>query len=110
MAKPTARIGLIQVMLALGFVVVVGRAAQLQIIQGGTWRARADSVRREKVVLPARRGGIHFVESLDELPRFDSVLAPVEDIEVVRRDDALLDQRIEIHHAFPELTAEQEHR
>jgi cell division protein FtsI (penicillin-binding protein 3) len=59
MAKPTARIGLIQVMLALGFVVVVGRAAQLQIIQGGTWRARADSVRREKVVLPARRGGIY---------------------------------------------------
>jgi cell division protein FtsI (penicillin-binding protein 3) len=59
MAKPTARIGLIQLMLALGFVLVIGRAAQLQIIEGGSWRAIADSARREKVVLPARRGGIY---------------------------------------------------
>ncbi|HWA15296.1 MAG TPA: hypothetical protein VG817_02600, partial [Gemmatimonadales bacterium] len=59
MAKPTARIGLIQAMLALGFVAVIGRAAQLQIIEGRSWRAIADSVRREKVVLPARRGGIY---------------------------------------------------
>jgi cell division protein FtsI (penicillin-binding protein 3) len=59
MAKPTARIGIIQAMLALGFVIVVGRAAQLQIVEGGVWRARADSVRQEKVVLAARRGGVY---------------------------------------------------
>lgn len=59
MAKPTARIGLIQAMLALGFIAVIGRAAQLQVIEGGKWRALADSVRRERVVLPARRGGIY---------------------------------------------------
>lgn len=59
MAKPTARIGIIQAMLALGFVVVVGRAAQLQIVEGRSWRARGDSARSEKLVLPARRGGIY---------------------------------------------------
>jgi cell division protein FtsI (penicillin-binding protein 3) len=59
MAKPTARISIIQAMLALGFIVVIGRAAQLQVIEGGRWRAEAESSRRVKLVLPARRGGIY---------------------------------------------------
>ena len=59
MAKPAARIGLIQAMLALGAVAVVVRAAQLQLIEGAKWRAEAERSRREKVVLPARRGGIY---------------------------------------------------
>jgi cell division protein FtsI (penicillin-binding protein 3) len=58
MAKPAARIGLIQVMLALGGLAVLGRAAQLQLIEGARWSAEAERSRREKVVLPARRGGI----------------------------------------------------
>lgn len=58
MAKPTVRIGLIQVMLALGAVAVVVRAAQLQLVEGTRWSAEAERSRRERVVLPARRGGI----------------------------------------------------
>lgn len=59
MAKPTARIGLLQAVLLLGALAVVGRAAQLQLVQGARWRAEAERARKERVVLPARRGGIY---------------------------------------------------
>ncbi len=59
MAKLTLRLTLIELVLALGAVLVVGRAAQLQLIDGATWRAEADSVRKATVVLAARRGGIY---------------------------------------------------
>jgi cell division protein FtsI (penicillin-binding protein 3) len=58
MARPAARIAIIQAVLALGGLAVIGRAAQLQLLQGAKWRSAADSTRREKQVLPARRGGI----------------------------------------------------
>ncbi len=59
MAKPAVRLTLIELVLALGAVLVVGRAAQLQLIDGATWRAEADRVRKETLVLAARRGGIY---------------------------------------------------
>ncbi len=59
MAKPAARISLIQAVLALGALAVVVRAAELQLLEGPTWRAEAERTRREKRVLPARRGDIH---------------------------------------------------
>ncbi len=59
MAKLTTRLSLIEVMLALGALVVVGRAAQLQLVDGGSWKAEADRVRKERMVLEARRGGIY---------------------------------------------------
>ena len=59
MAKLTLRLTLIEVVLALGAVLVVGRAAQLQLIDGAMWRAEADRVRKETMVLAARRGGIY---------------------------------------------------
>jgi cell division protein FtsI (penicillin-binding protein 3) len=58
MAKATARISLIQAMLALGAIAVILRAAELQLVEGAKWRAEAERTRREKRVLPARRGGI----------------------------------------------------
>ena len=59
MAKPAARIGLLQAMLLLGALAVVGRAGQLQLVEGAKWRAEAEQSRKERVVLPARRGGIY---------------------------------------------------
>lgn len=59
MAKPAARISLIQAVLALGALVVIVRAAELQLLEGTKWRAEAERTRREKRVLPARRGDIH---------------------------------------------------
>jgi cell division protein FtsI (penicillin-binding protein 3) len=59
MAKPTTRIATLQAALLLGSLVVVGRAAQLQILEGAKWRKEAEVSRRERILLPARRGGIH---------------------------------------------------
>ncbi len=59
MAKFTTRISLLQAMLVLGALAVVGRSAQLQLVQGARWRAEAERTRMEKVVSPARRGGIY---------------------------------------------------
>ncbi|MEO8635482.1 MAG: penicillin-binding transpeptidase domain-containing protein [Gemmatimonadales bacterium] len=59
MAKLTLRLTLIEIVLLLGALLVLGRAAQLQLIDGASWRAEADSVRKETLVLPARRGGIY---------------------------------------------------
>ena len=39
--------------------VVVGRAAQLQVADGGRWRARADEQHADRTVLPAPRGTIY---------------------------------------------------
>jgi cell division protein FtsI (penicillin-binding protein 3) len=59
MAKPAVRIGLLQAVLALGAAAVLARAAQLQLVQGATWRAEAERSRTLRLVLPARRGGIY---------------------------------------------------
>jgi cell division protein FtsI (penicillin-binding protein 3) len=59
MAKPAARIGLIQAVLVLGAAAVIVRAAQLQLVQGATWKAEAARSRLERKIEPARRGGIY---------------------------------------------------
>lgn len=56
MARPDTRITALQVALGLGIVAIVGRAAQLQLIDGGQWRSTAEKQRTEAVELPARRG------------------------------------------------------
>lgn len=59
MAKPAARIAVVQLAVALGLVAVVARAAQLQIVQHDRWAAVADSNRTVVETLPARRGTIY---------------------------------------------------
>jgi cell division protein FtsI (penicillin-binding protein 3) len=59
MAKVSARVSLLQVMLGLAALAVIVRAAQLQLVQGAQWRAEAERTRKEKVITPARRGGIY---------------------------------------------------
>ena len=43
----------------LGGVVVTARAAQLQVAEGGRWRARAEDQHAERMVLPAPRGTVY---------------------------------------------------
>ena len=59
MAKPITRISTLQAALVLGALAVVGRAAQLQVVERARWREEAALSRRATVSLPARRGGIH---------------------------------------------------
>lgn len=58
MAKPAARILLLQGLLAVAGVVVVGRSAMVQLVQHSQWKARADQ-RRVVRPIPARRGTIY---------------------------------------------------
>ncbi len=59
MAKFTVRLTLLELGLALAAVAVIGKAGQLQLVEGAKWRAEARESRSETVLLPARRGGIY---------------------------------------------------
>ena len=59
MAKPAVRIAALQFGFLVAVVAIVGRAAQLQIVQGDEWRREAERKRTERVVLPARRGALY---------------------------------------------------
>jgi cell division protein FtsI (penicillin-binding protein 3) len=59
MAKPTARIAALQFGFVLGVVAILARAAQVQIVEGDAWAKEAARKRTERVVLPARRGGLY---------------------------------------------------
>lgn len=59
MAKPLTRLRVVQIAFGLGIAAVVGRAAQVQLIEGPHHRRAAQAQRTERVVLPARRGTIY---------------------------------------------------
>jgi cell division protein FtsI (penicillin-binding protein 3) len=59
MARPLARIAVIQFCFALGVLAILARAAQLQLWQGDQWAQQAQRQRTERTVLPARRGAIY---------------------------------------------------
>lgn len=59
MAKPAARIAVIQFCFGLGIMAVLARAAQLQLVEGDRWEREARAQRTERVVLPARRGALY---------------------------------------------------
>jgi cell division protein FtsI (penicillin-binding protein 3) len=58
MARPQARIAVIQFGFALGVVAILARAAQLQLLQGDRWAKEAQQQRTERTILPARRGAL----------------------------------------------------
>jgi len=59
MAKFAVRLTLLEAGLVLAAALVVGKAAQLQLVEGAKWRGEAQRARQETVVLPARRGGLY---------------------------------------------------
>ncbi len=58
MATPSARLAAIQAVLLLGGVAVLGRAFQVQVVQHGVWKRKAEVLRTTSDTLPARRGTI----------------------------------------------------
>jgi cell division protein FtsI (penicillin-binding protein 3) len=59
MARIQARLGLLQAVLGISFLVVLGRAAQVQLGQGGRYAAEASRTRTEVRTLEARRGTLY---------------------------------------------------
>ncbi len=59
MANPVTRISFLNVVLLLGLAGIVGRAVQLQVVEGDRWRAQAERTRTETRSLPARRGTLY---------------------------------------------------
>ena len=56
MAKPAIRLQVVAVGVFVGLVLLVGRAAQVQLLNGRRWAEEAQAQRTERIVLPARRG------------------------------------------------------
>ena len=59
MAKPRARIAVIQAGFALAVLALLVRAVQVQIVDGEQWAREAERTRTERRVLPARRGALY---------------------------------------------------
>src|SRR5438132_13290912 len=58
MAKPAVRLRVVEVAVFLGLLLLLGRAAQVQLLQGRRWAEEAQAQRTERIVLPARRGAL----------------------------------------------------
>jgi len=58
MAKPAVRLRVVEVAVFLGLLLLLGRAAQVQLLQGRRWAEEARARRTERIVLPARRGAL----------------------------------------------------
>src|SRR5581483_4817002 len=58
MAKFRSRVQTIEVALLVGLAALIGRAAQVQLIQGTRWSTEARVQRTERIVLPAHRGAL----------------------------------------------------
>src|SRR5882672_7400822 len=56
MAKLPVRLQVIEAAMVLGLIALVGRAVQVQLIQGRRWSTEARVQRTEHIVLEARRG------------------------------------------------------
>ena len=59
MAKLTTRLRVIEIALFAGLLALLLRAAQVQLLQGSRWANEAKVQRTERIVLPARRGGLY---------------------------------------------------
>ena len=58
MARPAVRLQVVQAGVFVAFALLVGRAAQVQLIQGRRWGEEARAQRTERIVLAARRGAL----------------------------------------------------
>src|ERR1051325_7893590 len=58
MAKPAVRLRVVEVAVFLGLLLLLGRAGQVQLLQGRRWAEEARARRTERIGLPARRGAL----------------------------------------------------
>jgi cell division protein FtsI (penicillin-binding protein 3) len=92
MAKPAVRIHTVQVLMLLGLLALVARAAQVQLVQGQRWAAEARASRTERIILDARRGTLsdrHGTPIARTLETYHVGVAPNE-LRDPRRDGAAI--------------------
>jgi cell division protein FtsI (penicillin-binding protein 3) len=98
MTRPFLRLGAVQVSFFLGMLLVLGRAAQVQLIDGAAYATAAEEQRTEREAVRAARGGI-FDRNGSPLaltqPVYAVGVAPNELRDVVR-DRAVLVERLNI--------------
>src|SRR5213592_2809546 len=58
MAQPAVRLRVVETGVFLGLLLLLGRAAQVQLLQGRRWAEEARAQRTERIVLAARRGAL----------------------------------------------------
>src|SRR5881396_3009228 len=58
MARPAVRLRVVQAGVFLVLLLLLGRAAQVQLLQGRRWAEEARAQRTERIVLAARRGAL----------------------------------------------------
>src|SRR3989442_1726528 len=58
MARPAVRIQVVEFGVLVGLALLVGRAAQVQLLNGRRWAEEAQAQRTERIVLQARRGAL----------------------------------------------------
>src|SRR2546429_2334829 len=59
MARSAVRIQVVEFGVVVGLALLVGRAVQVQILQGRRWAEEAQAQRTERIVLQARRGTLY---------------------------------------------------
>jgi len=89
MARSEKRLWVVGAALALGFATLVGRAAQIQLVEGGTYAARADAQRTDSVELPARRGSLYDRSGVPLATTTEIFHVGIDPGEVRDRDDAV---------------------
>ena len=75
------RFGLLHGLLAIVILMMVGRGAYLQILEGSSFRSRAEHNRLDTVLIPAPRGIIydaHHVQLVENISSTDLVINPAE--------------------------------
>ena len=58
MARLAVRLQVVEIAVGLGLVLLVARAAEVQLLQGRRWAEEAQAQRTERIVLAARRGAL----------------------------------------------------
>jgi cell division protein FtsI (penicillin-binding protein 3) len=98
MARLAVRVQVVEAAMAVGMAVLVMRAAQVQLIEGGRWSTEARVQRTEQIVLEARRGALvdrHGRPLARTVETYHVGVAPNE-LRDVERDGALIARQLHL--------------
>ena len=98
MARFAVRVQVVEAVMAAGLAVLIARAAQVELIEGGRWSTEARVQRTEQIVLAARRGALvdrHGRPLARTIETYHVGVAPNE-LHDVERDGALIARQLHL--------------